>query len=90
MNPLVWEECLEVLKENFKKHEYSESLITSVQFSKTRNALKSKQKDLKKQGLGNRPKTADRISDADVDCLFEGRGARNIHTEQYFEFSLVF
>ena len=54
-----------------KKHEYSESLITSVQFSKTRNALKSKQKDLKKQGLGNRPKTADRISDADVDCLFE-------------------
>jgi hypothetical protein len=47
------------------------SLITSVQFTKSRAVLKSKQKSLKAQGKGNLPNKADPITDNEIDTLFE-------------------
>ncbi|XP_033727679.1 glutamine-rich protein 1-like [Pecten maximus] len=48
-----------------KQRKYGESLITSVCFSKTSKKI------LKKQGLGNQPKTADAISDAEINQLYD-------------------
>ena len=50
---------------------YGHSLISSPLFHKSKAALRSKQKNLKQQGLGNRPKTADRISDAEISSLYD-------------------
>ena len=47
------------------------SLITSVQFAKSRDALKSKQKALKSQGKGNLPRKADPLTDDEINTLFE-------------------
>lgn len=54
-----------------KRHRYGHSLISGYTFAATREALASKQKDLKKQGLGNRPKAADRIEDHEIDTFYE-------------------
>ncbi|CAB3978130.1 Hypothetical predicted protein [Paramuricea clavata] len=46
----------EVLVEQYlKKHCYSESVITRHHFARTRDTLKSKQKELKHKGKGNKP-----------------------------------
>ena len=38
-----------------KKHRYCESVITRQSFARTRETLKSKQKQLKRDGKGNKP-----------------------------------
>ena len=54
-----------------RNHQNGESLVTSIKFAKPMAALKSKQKDLKKSGLGNKSKSANRITDSEIDKLFE-------------------
>ena len=40
-------------------------------FRLTRDALKAKQKSLKKQGRGNRPNKTDAITDEEINILYE-------------------
>lgn len=54
-----------------RRQEYSVSLITGADFYGTREALKSKQRNLKQLGKGNKPKTADALDDNDIEKLFE-------------------
>jgi len=54
-----------------KKSNYPISLITGCEFNRTREALKSKQKELKKQGKGNLPCRADALRDDEINILFQ-------------------
>lgn len=54
-----------------KKHSYGFSLVSSFEFGRMRELLKCKQKDLKKQGKGNKPRTADQLSDSELTALYE-------------------
>ena len=47
------------------------SLIKDAEFTRTRSALKSKQKDLKRQGKGNKPNAANELSKEEVQQLFD-------------------
>ena len=54
-----------------KKCRYSESVITGQNFARTRDALKSKQKHLKRLGEGNKPNEASSLTPEERDILFE-------------------
>ena len=69
--PVTLRSMLSSFERYLKRHNYGTSLISGYEFDTSRKDLKSKQKDLKKQGLGNKPKTADAISDDDIDLLYE-------------------
>ena len=45
--------------------------MTGQAFAKTRDALKSKQKQLKRLGKGNKPQEASSLSEEKIDTLFE-------------------
>ena len=45
--------------------------MKDVQFEKTQRALKSKQRDLKRKGIGNKPNASAALSEEDVQVLFE-------------------
>ena len=49
---------------------YPKSLINDVVFSTARNALKSKQKELKSQGKGNAPNAAEALTKEDISILY--------------------
>ena len=53
-----------------KKFRYSESVITDQNFANTRAVLKSKQKQLKRLGKGNRPQEAAPLTDDEITALF--------------------
>ena len=54
--PTSLRNMLSSFERELRNRQYGESLVTSIKFAKTRAALKSKQKDLKKSGLGNKSK----------------------------------
>lgn len=54
-----------------KKKNYGHSIIKDLQFEKTRKALSSKQKDLKRKAKGNKPNASVAISEDDIQVLFE-------------------
>lgn len=54
-----------------KKCRYSESVITGQNFARKRDALKSKQKHLKRLGKGNKPNEASSLTPEERDILFE-------------------
>lgn len=54
-----------------RRHHYSVSLIKGHEFSRSKEVLKCKQKNLKKQGKGNLPNRADAVSDEEINILFE-------------------
>ena len=45
--------------------------MKDVQFEKTRKALQSKQRDLKRKGMSNKPNASAALSEEDVQVLFE-------------------
>ena len=45
--------------------------MKNVQFEQTRKAPKSKQRDLKRKGMGNKPNASAALSEEDVQVLFE-------------------
>ena len=49
---------------------YGKSIINDNDFQKTRDALKAKQKELKRQGKGNKPKATTALSDEEIDILY--------------------
>ena len=64
-----------------KKHRYSESIITGQNFARTRDALKSKQKQLKREGKGNKPFEASSLSEEEIHSLYE-KGAMGMNNPQ--------
>ena len=55
------------------KRGYSDSIITGQPFAKTRDALKSKQKELKRLGKGNKLREAASLDQEEIDLLFKKR-----------------
>ena len=45
--------------------------MKNVQFEQTRKALQSKQRDLKRKGMGNKPNASAALSKEDIQVLFE-------------------
>ena len=45
--------------------------MKNVQFEQTRKALKSKQRDLKRKGMGNESNASAALSEEDIQVLFE-------------------
>ena len=53
------------------RREYGKRLFTDPEFTRLRDALKAKQKELKKDGRGNKPKATTALSDEEIDILFD-------------------
>ena len=64
-----------------KRLRYSESIITGQSFAKTREVLKSKQKQLKRVGKGNKPQEASPLTKEEIDILYR-RGVMGIHSPE--------
>ena len=63
---------IKMFERYLKKCCYSESVITGQNFARTRDALKSKQKHLKRLGKeGNKPNEASSLTPEERDILFE-------------------
>ena len=54
-----------------KKKGYSASIINNLVFEKTRKVLQSKQKQLKKQGKGNKPKASVALTSEELKILYK-------------------
>lgn len=63
---------------HLRRYDYEYSLSNSVEFAKLREVLKSKQRELKRQGLGNLANKSEAITDAEIEKLWESNqmGAR--------------
>ena len=61
------------VERHLKKRGYSDSIITGQPFAKTRDALKSKQKELKRLGKGNKLREAASLDQEEIDLLFKKR-----------------
>ena len=59
------------VERHLRRHNYGYSVLHDLQFSKMQDTLKSKQKELKKRGLGNKPLAADAISENEIDKLYD-------------------
>jgi len=56
---------------HLKKQGYSASIINDLVFEKTRKVLQSKQKQLKKQGKGNKPKVSVALTSKELKILYK-------------------
>ena len=54
----------------FRKKDYSSTIMEGKEFRKTKEALVAKQKELKKEGKGNKPNAARMLTDEEVDILY--------------------
>ena len=61
--------CWPALKGIFKEKIYGYSIIKNVDFEKAWMALKSKQKDLRKKGKGEKPDASVPLTENDVKLL---------------------
>ena len=59
------------VERHMRRHNYGYSVLHDLQFSKMQDTLKSKQKELKKRGLGNKPLAADAISENEIEKLYD-------------------
>lgn len=50
---------------------YGKQIISSMEFSKVREVLKAKQKDLKNEGRGDISQKSDKITDEEINQLWE-------------------
>ena len=51
-----------------KKNNYGYSIMRGVEFEKVRTALKSKQRDLKKKGKGDKPNASVPLTEDNINC----------------------
>ena len=58
---------------HLNRKSYNVSLLDDVRFSSMRESLKSKQKQLKKMGKGNRPMRAEPLTHTELDKLYESQ-----------------
>ena len=62
-----------------RKKGYSTTIIDGEEFSKTRETLVAKQKELKKTGKGSKTKTARALTDDEVDILYAPINSKHQH-----------
>ena len=72
-----------------KKRRYSELILTGQHFATTRDTLKSKQKELKRKGKGNKPREASCLTQQEIDSLYE-KGAMGLNSPQALVNSIWF
>ena len=53
-----------------RKKDYSSTIMEGNDFQKTKEALVAEQKELKKEGKGNKPNAAPMLTDEEVDILY--------------------
>lgn len=53
------------------RREYGRWLFIDPEFTRLREAMKAKQKELKKQGRGNKPNEATALLEEEIDIFFE-------------------
>ena len=53
------------------RYSYGKTIFKDFDFKKTRDALKAKQKELKRHGLGKRPKATTALTDDEIEILFD-------------------
>ena len=69
------------LERYLKTNKYSYSLFNECRFEKAREALRSKQKELKQQGKGNRPNAARAITEEEQELLYT-KGILGMHNAE--------
>ncbi len=63
------------------KHRYCESVVTGQSFARTRETLRSKQKQLKRDGKGNKPFEAASLTQEELEMLYSS-GAFGCNSHQ--------
>ena len=66
------------------RHEYGRRLFIDPAFTRLRDALKAKQKELKKQGWGNKPNATTALSEEETDILFEKGSCEQVLQNHYW------
>jgi len=72
--PTTIRNMISSIERHLKRHKYPVKIMTekdSNQFQLTRDALRAKQRSLKKMGKGNKPNAASLVSDSEIRILFE-------------------
>ena len=59
------------VERHLSRYSYGKTIFKDSDFKKTRDALKAKQKELKRHGLGNRPKATTALTDDEIEILFD-------------------
>lgn len=62
---------LSSVERHLSRLNYGKSIFKDCEFQKTRDALKSKQKELKRHGRGSTPRATTALSDEEIEILFE-------------------
>ena len=57
------------VEHHLSRFSYGKTIFKDSDFKKTRDALKAKQKQLKRHGLGNRPKATTALTDDEIEIL---------------------
>ena len=60
-----------LVERHLSRYSYGKTIFKDSDFKKTRDALKAKQKELKRHGLGNRPKATTALTDDEIEILFD-------------------
>jgi len=63
--------CQSMINRYLRINNYGHDIITDQLFTKSRECLKAKKKNLRKLGFGNRPNAAEALDSEDEDGLFE-------------------
>jgi hypothetical protein len=76
---------LKGMQSSFERHlkanGYKHSIITHIDFERSRSVLASRQKELKKEGKGNRPKAAKALTEEEREELYTSRQL-GVHSPQ--------
>jgi len=71
--PSSLRDMLGSFERHLREKGYQTSIITDIAFDKCRRSLQSKQKELKKQGKGNKPNKAATLTDQEKEKLYVSR-----------------
>ena len=69
--PSSLREILASVERHWSRSNYGKTIFKDIDFKKKRDALKAKQKQLKRHGLGNRPKATTALTDDEIEMLLD-------------------
>lgn len=67
----TWRTFIYIFDRHLRRMKYGKQIISSLEFSKVREVLKAKQKDLKNEGRGDISQKSDKITDEEINQLWE-------------------
>ena len=82
---------LQSIDRYLRKNGYPVSLLNDKEFSEVQDILKKKQKQLKSMGKGNKPNSADPLTDEEIEQLYTAKdqSVRKWYTKITFEHCLA-